>query len=173
MTVFDLQHMESDEIVLVFLMSKLAGGLQQWTTDLFWPWYAISSLPRAPVCQTKVIKYVIVAEMPNHFALFQSLSLLIAICTSQSHKERRKFLFMCSKVTGRWAISFNGNSNSENKCWHLEAAGAAAAAVGEKKGEAGGGDGGGCVLWRVPLVLFDNSPESLGGAHLRIKRAFQ
>lgn len=95
-------------------------------------------------------------------------------CSQSNKEEGWKFLFMCSKATGCRAIFFFTLTETitlfiENKCWHLEGA-----AVGERKRERERGRGKrGFVLCRAPLVLYDNSAESSGGAHLRIKRAFQ
>lgn len=77
---------------------------------------------------------------------------------SQSYKEEGwTFLFMCSNATGCWAISFNRNNNSFY--WEQMLTFGGCSSGGEKRK---GDRQSPCVLWRVPLVLFDNSSESLG-----------
>lgn len=91
-------------------------------------------------------------------------------CSQSNREVGWKFLFMCSKATGCWAIFFLTETITlfiENKCWHLEGA-----AAGESKAEREREAGPLCALesasgaiwqqWRVP-----------GGTHLRIKHAFQ
>lgn len=143
---------------------KLAGGLRLCTIPCFDPedqCLVCEKHFEFNMCQNWSI-FNCCTNLWSSYSIFQSLILLTAVCTSQSHKESGRFLFMCSKVTCYWAISFNRNSNSVYWEQMLTFGGGCCCCSGREKRGGGEWGGVGCVLWRLPLVLCDNSPESLG-----------
>lgn len=183
MTVFDLQRMESDEIAHVFVKSSLVGGLRGCTADLFWPWGSISSLARElsfSLCQTKLSKCGIVVDIHDHFAAYFKARVFLQPFVPLSHTKRGGSFSSCVQrwpATEQFLLTETATLFIENKCWHLEAATAApaaAAAVSEKKSRGGCGVGWG-RLYAVESASGAIWQQSRvpGGAHLRIKHAFQ
>lgn len=148
MTVFDLQCMDSDEIIHLFWRTNLreAFDCAQFRFDLENQYLVCQEYLTFTMCQNG--KCSIIAKIYDPLIAYFKAWDVLQLFARLNHTKRGGSFSSCVQrwtAAEQFLLTETATLFIENKCWHLEAAGAA---VGKRKGEvvSGGWEGGGQVV---------------------------